>query len=269
MPGFQIGQLKLHYVVQGTGSAVLFLHELGGSTYTWADVLPSCAAAGFRAVALDMRGAGRSEVPASPYSLADLASDVLALMDALDVPDAFLVGLAVGGLVALEAAITALDRVAGLVLLDTPLLVPKATGAYSRQRAEVVLREGMSSVADRSISRSFPPPVAARCPTAVSAYRTRFLENDPRGYAFASLAVSDADFRTSAPGVDVPALVLVGEHDELFPPEKVLELARALPQATYHCIRGAGHFPPLQTPAEVSDRILRFLEGCAQRGVQA
>jgi 3-oxoadipate enol-lactonase len=263
-----VNQLRLYCRIEGNGPAVVLLHELGGSSLTWTALQAALAVEGFRSIALDLRGAGQSEVTTSPYSLADLGTDVLRTMDALQIPDAFVVGLAVGGLVALEVANTAQDRVRGLVLLDTPLFIPRDVAAYSRQRAEVVLREGLDSVVDLSISRSFPATVAAMCPDVVSDYRARFLKNDPRGYALASLAVLDADFRVSAPSIAVPSLVLVGEHDLLFPPEQVKALAEALPRATFWIIRDAGHFPPLQKPGEVNDWIVSFLKSCMKQGVQ-
>jgi len=261
----RVNHLWLHYVAQGDGPAIILLHELGGSTDTWADLQPSLVAAGFRTVALDLRGAGRSEVPAAPYSLADLADDVLTLLGVLGLSQAFFIGLAVGGMLALQLAVTSRSRVLGLVLLDATLVIPEATAAYARHRAATVLREGMAAVVDQSISRSFPPPVAAACPQVISAYRARFLQNDPHGYALASLAALEVDFRGAAAGIDLPVLVLVGEHDLLFPPEQAQMLARALPQATYHVIPGAGHFPPLQTPEMVSERVVSFLGQCVAR----
>lgn len=262
MPEVRVNQLRLHYVAEGDGPAVILLHELGGSTETWRDLQPSLARAGFRAVALDLRGAGRSELPAAAYSLPDLANDVLQLMDALGLSQAFFVGLAVGGLVALQVAVTSRSRVLGLVLLDGALVIPEANATYARQRAATVVREGMAAVVDQSISRSFPPPVAAACPQVMRTYRDRFLQNNPQGYAFATLAALQADFREAAPSLDLPALVLVGEHDLLFPPEQAQILAEALPQATYHVIPGAGHFPPLQAPEAVRKLVVTFLERC-------
>ncbi len=262
MADVRINGLRLHYVTEGDGPAVILLHELGGSTETWKDLQASLARAGFRAVALDLRGAGRSEVPAVAYSLSELADDVLELMDALALPQAFLVGLAVGSLVALQVAVTSRSRVAGLALLDATLAPPVANAAYARQRAATVLTEGMAAVVDQSISRSFPPPVAAACPRVMESYRDRFLQNDPQGYAFATLAALQADFRETARGLDLPALVLVGEHDLLFPPEQGKLLAEALPRATYHVIAGAGHFPPLQAPDAVRNLVVPFLTRC-------
>ena len=266
MPEVCIGQLRLYYEAEGDGPGVILLHELGGSTETWSDLQPRLVRAGLRVVALDLRGAGRSDVPAAGYALPDLADDVLRVMDAANLSEAFLVGLAVGGLVALQCAHERPGRVSGLVLLDTPLAIPETTAAFTRQRAEIVLREGMAAVVDQSISRSFPPPVAAVCPQALSRYRARFLRNDPHGYALASLAFLGADFRETAPRIDVPALVLVGEHDILFPPAQARLLAEALPRAGYHVLPGAGHFPPAQVPDAVRNLVVPFLSnGAADR----
>jgi 3-oxoadipate enol-lactonase len=266
MPEVRAGQLRLHYEAAGEGVGVVLVHELGGSTETWANLQPRLVGAGLRVVALDLRGAGRSDVPAAGYGLTDLADDVLRVMDAANLSKAFLVGLAVGGLIALQCAHERPGRVLGLVLIDTPLAIPESTAAFTRQRADIVVREGMAAVVDQSLSRSFPPPVAAACPPALSWYRARFLRNDPRGYALASLAFLGTDFREAASRIDVPALVLVGEHDVLFPPAQARLLAEALPRATYHVIAGAGHFPPLQVPDALANLVVPFLVGGAAGG---
>lgn len=268
MPEVRAGQLRLSYEIEGDGPGVVLVHELGGSIETWSDVRPHLVGAGLRVVALDLRGAGRSDAPAAGYGLPDLADDVLRVMDAVNLTDAVLVGLAVGGLVALQCAYERPSRVSGLVLLDTPLAIPETTAAFTRQRAEIVVREGMTAVVDQSIARSFPPPVAAACPQAMSRYRARFLRNDPRGYALASLAFLGSDFRAAASRIAVPALVLVGEHDVLFPPAQARLLAEALPRSTYHVIPGAGHFPPLQTPDAVCNLVVPFLAGKAASGAR-
>ena len=259
MPELLVANLKLHYVDRGQGPAVILIHELGGSALTWSHLSAALAAEGFRAVALDLRGSGSSALPPQIFSLADLASDVLALMDALGVAESCLVGLAAGGSIALQVAATAPKRVKAMVLIDTVASVPESAAAYTRRRAEAVLEKGMQVAVDESMSNSFPPS-ATFDPEAATLYRARYLQNDPHGYAWYSLALVDADFRDTARNLDIPALVLVGEHDRIFPPSRVRELAEALPHATYETIPGAAHFPPLQAPDAVRDRVLPFLQ---------
>ena len=97
MPEVRIGELRLYYEAEGDGHGVILLHELGGSTETWSGLRPRLVGAGFRVVALDLRGAGRSDIPASPYALPDLADDVLRLMNALVSPKPFLLAWLLGG----------------------------------------------------------------------------------------------------------------------------------------------------------------------------
>jgi 3-oxoadipate enol-lactonase len=246
-------------VEQGFGVPVVLIHELGGSTETWRYLQPALRDAGFRVVALDLRGAGKSEVPSTPYSLSDLSADVVKVMDTLTIDRAFLIALAVGGFVALEAAVTRPERVRGLVLLDTPLFMTQAGASYSVRRASVVRERGMSEVVDESISRSFPSSGGPWPAQLVAAYREQYLANDPEGYALATEAILEADFRDRASQISAPALVLVGEHDVLFPPDRVRQLADALPAATYGVILRAGHFPPLQRPRAVQEHVIPFL----------
>ena len=104
MPEVLNGPLRLYYEAAGEGAGVVLVHELGGSTKTWADLQPRLVGAGLRVVTLDLRGAGQSDVPAAGFGLTDLADDVLRVMDAANLSEAFLVALAVGGLVALQCA---------------------------------------------------------------------------------------------------------------------------------------------------------------------
>lgn len=258
MPELLVTNLKLHYVDRGQGPAVILIHELGGSALTWSHLSAALVAEGFRTLALDLRGSGSSAVPTQPFSLADLASDVVALMDALRIADACLIGSAAGGSIALQVAATNPERVKAMVLIDTVASVPEGAAAYTRRRAEAVLEKGMQAAVDESMSNSFPSS-ATFDPAVATLYRARYLQNDPRGYAWYSLALLSADFRDTAGRLDIPALVLVGEHDRIFPPARVRELAEALPHATYEVIPGAAHFPPLQAPDLVRDRVLSFL----------
>ena len=96
-----------------TGPAVLFVHGLGGSAYAWWAQLAACEAGGYRAIAYDQRGAGRSSKPAGPYSVEQWAEDLVGLLDALGIERAALVGHSVGCMVAEHAALRLGERVRG------------------------------------------------------------------------------------------------------------------------------------------------------------
>ena len=116
MPFFDTGTISLFYREQGSGQPpVLLIHELGGSGDSWGGVLPRLAAAR-RTIAPDLRNAGRSEKPPGAVELEDLADDFSALLDALRLDTADIVGSALGSLVAVVMALRHPARVRRLVL---------------------------------------------------------------------------------------------------------------------------------------------------------
>jgi len=115
------------------GPAVVFIHGLGASMYSWRHQLEPVLAAGYRVIAFDNRGFGFSDRPARGYSNADYARLVVALLDSLGVDDAVLVGHSMGAAIAAEVALTHPDRARGLVLIG-----PALVGAWRRRAASSV-----------------------------------------------------------------------------------------------------------------------------------
>ena len=118
MPTASVNGIELHYHRAGHGPPVLFLN---GSGSTLADVAPllDIVAGQLEVVAHDQRGLGRSAKPPGPYTMADYASDALALLDLVAWPTCRVVGVSFGGMVAQELAVTAPRRVERLALLCT------------------------------------------------------------------------------------------------------------------------------------------------------
>lgn len=119
MPRIVVNGAALNFRETGRGELVVLLHGLGAHLGFWELHLVEELAARFRVVCLDLRGHGYSDMPASGYRPADIAQDVLALLDELDADRAHLVGHSYGGAVALELAVARPDRVASLVVADT------------------------------------------------------------------------------------------------------------------------------------------------------
>ena len=114
--------IRLHLVTEGEGPAVLFCHGFPGLWYSWRHQIPAVAQAGFRAIALDMRGYGRSDRPveASEYGNQTLVRDLTGVLDALEIDRAVFVGHDFGAQTCWAAALHAQDRVAGIVSIAVP-----------------------------------------------------------------------------------------------------------------------------------------------------
>jgi 3-oxoadipate enol-lactonase len=224
---------------------VLLLHELGGSSESWREVVPLLAP-DHRAIAVDFRCAGRSEKPVGSFKLSDLADDIEALLQSLGIADAVdVIGAALGSLVGALLAIRHTERVRHLMMCAVAPAMAGPTRAYLAERAEKVRVVGMRGFADASLANSFP----ASHPEQRAAYRAIYLGNDPAAYAELSLALARlemtaADWRA----IRAPTLVASGAHDFLWPPEVGRQVADLIPGARFVTMEDAGHFPHLQAP---------------------
>src|SRR5436190_23930468 len=120
----------------------------------------------FRTLRWDIRGHGASEVPPAPYSMDDLGSDLIALLDRLEIERASLCGLSIGGMISMWMAAHAPERVERLVLCCTSAQLGPPEGWH--QRAATVRAEGVEAVADAVLERWFTPNFAAKHPEVIS-----------------------------------------------------------------------------------------------------
>ncbi len=251
----RVGDVTLHVQVDGPVAApvLVMLHSLGTSLHVW-DEQAAALAGPFRVVRPDMRGHGLSDVTPGPYTIDGLAADVLGVLDALGVHQAHVAGLSIGGLVAQGVAHRAPDRVASLTLVDTALAIPPPEGWH--QRAALVRAHGMVAVADAVMARWVTPDFMDR--PGAHGLRAMLLRTPPEGYAAAAEAIAAADLTVATSALRIPALVVVGEHDEATPPALARALAAAL-NGTLTVLPGAAHIPTVQAPEAVTEAIRDFL----------
>ena len=168
-------------------------------------------------VRFDIRGHGRSPVPAGPYRIDDLGSDVLRLMDDLQLERASYCGLSIGGMVGQWLAINAPERLDRLILICTGAFLPPADPWL--ERAAAVRAAGTPDViADAVVARWFTEPFAAEHPDTVARYHAMIGATDPGGYAACCEAIAAMDLRAGLPSVTTPTLVLSGAQDPAIPP---------------------------------------------------
>jgi len=254
---------RVRIVESGQAEAfpVVLLHGWGASAYNFRDVLPALGAAGFHAIAPDLRGHGWSEtqVPAGAWSSAAIAVWVRRLLDALGVERCVLVGQSIGGAIAMDAASLMPGRVAGVVLL-API------GFTHVRRVTLARKLGL-----RYWRPSTPRWVVSWVIRRIYGIRRHWQERDideywvplrRRDVGGALLqSVREFNFEPRDPGD--PALgecrmvIRFGELDGLIPHSTATLHARRFPNADVAVFRGVGHVPAEEVPDEVSEIIIR------------
>ncbi len=265
-PGRDGVRLTVHGVelavsVEGEGRAVVFLHGYPLDRTMWAHQVANLE--GFRRIAPDLRGFGRSDAPDLGYSMVTWADDVAALLDALGEERAVLCGHSMGGYVAFEFARRHPDRLAGLVLVDTRAGADPEEGRRGRDAAIQLVREkGAGPIAEQMLPKLFAPESAGRRPEAVARMEAVMRRTPVAGIAGALAAMRDrADSGPLLETLGMPALVIVGEEDGLTPPAEAEAMAAALPGAVLRKIPDAGHLAPVEQPEAVTAAIAEFLGG--------
>jgi len=259
MPRVTVGDIALHYEVEGDGTTMVLIHGLGGDGRSWEADAPVFARH-HRVLRPDMRGCGASDKPPGPYSPALFARDLDALCARLGVGAVHVVGISMGGVIAQRLALDSASRVRSLVLISTSSEVSERATATWQRLADVVEREGFDTrTADAS--RAFSPSFTARHPEVVAEVGRRNAANDPRSYAAAARAMSDYHFTPELPRLKVPTLILQGLDDQLTPPGGSVKLQRALPHARLLMIADAGHNLPMEQPEVFRNSVLAFTAG--------
>jgi 3-oxoadipate enol-lactonase len=212
----------------------------------------------FRLLRYEHRGHGGSPAPPGPYSIAELGTDVLRLLDEFEIKTARYCGVSLGGMVGMWLAATAPDRIEALALCCTSAYLPPAQ--FWRDRAARVRADGMTSISRQVVARWFTPGYQAAHPGTVAGFVTT-LERDvvPEGYAGCCEAIAAMDLRPVLASVTAPTLVLGGAEDPATPPWHGAVIASAIPGARLRVIRGAAHLANVSAAAEFSAALLAHL----------
>lgn len=230
--------------------AVVLLGSLGSNRSMW-DAQVRELARDHTVVAVDHRGHGTSEVVPGPCSIADLAEDVLALLDSLGIDRFHVVGLSLGGALAQWLAVHRGARVRSAALLCTAARFGEPSGWADR--AAAVRAGGTEAVADAVVARWITPARAESDPDLVAGLREMVLETSAEGYAAACDALSGWDGRADLGRITCPTLVVAGDEDPSTPPEVLREIADGVPGAEFVTLSPAAHVPTVEMPDRVSE----------------
>jgi 3-oxoadipate enol-lactonase len=254
--------LEVHHVVDASpdlpddAPVVVLSNSLGTTLAMWEPQVPALAEH-FRVVRYDTRGHGRSPVPPGPYSIDDLADDLLGLLDRVGVEKAHLVGLSLGGMTAMRLAARNPERVDRLVVLCTSALLGPAQGWLDR--AATVRAEGTGAVADASLERWYTPAFRAAHPGSVEAARAMVASIPPEGYAACCEAIAAMDLTEDLADITAPTLAIAGADDPSTPPEHLERIAAAVKDGRLLVVPHSAHIASQEQPGAVTRAVLAHL----------
>jgi pimeloyl-ACP methyl ester carboxylesterase len=231
---------RIWYATYGDGAPVILLHGGLGHSGNWGYQVPSLIAAGYRVVLIDSRGHGRSTRDARPYSYDLLASDVLAVMDALELERAAFVGWSDGACTALVLAAVDPDRVSGVFFFACNV---DPSGVRDMDEPNPVFNRCFSRHATDYARLSATPDDFGAFVEAVS-----LMQQTQPNFTADDLA-----------RIQVPVTIVQSEHDEFIKREHAAYLAATIPDAGLVILPGVSHFAPLQRPDEFNAAVLTFL----------
>ncbi|MEE8311337.1 MAG: alpha/beta hydrolase [Candidatus Binatia bacterium] len=235
---------------------MLLIHGLGGSRAAWPGVAAPLAAT-HRVIGMDLRGSGESPLGDEPLSFAVLAADAIAVLDAVSIEKAHVIGHSLGGVVTQELLVGHPGRVASAVLVSTSSRVGEAAAKGWLRLADVVETRGLSD-SPGSRSRAFAEGFEVRNPALVEELAHIAAASDRYGYAAQARIAASYDYTDALAGVRAPCLVIQGLADRLTSPGGSVILQRAIEGARLEMIEGVGHNAHLEMGDRFVDMATRF-----------
>jgi 3-oxoadipate enol-lactonase len=253
--------MKINHRLDGPRDApvVTLTHPLGVTLAIWDDHVAALTKR-FRVLRYDVRGHGGSEIPPGPYTLEQMSGDLFDLLDSLGTAETHFVGVSMGGLIGMTAALRQPRRIKNLVLCDTTACYGPGVRPMWEDRIRVAESEGMTpTLVDRTMAIWFTDAFRAKRRDEVTRIASMLRTTDPRGYAAAIRAIGFVDLTERIGAIRCPALVVVGEQDPGTPPAMARVIHERIAGSELLVIPGSMHCAVVEDAARFLAALLGFL----------
>ena len=269
MPHAEVNGRRLHFLRRGSGDPLLLIQGLSGNHLHWGEPFLSRLEPAFEAISYDHRGIGRSEPAPAGFTIGDLADDAVALLDALELPGAHVMGVSMGGMVAQELALRHPDRVRTLTLgctyaggegsvLTDPAIIQRLTQLFLSGRIGEAMQEGYrinvsaQYAADPSHIEPFKR-IAAELPATLEIMLAQ------------AQAVQGHDTSLRLSQIRMPTLVVHGTEDQMLPVANAHAIAARIPDARLEILEGVGHLFWWEQPDRSAELVAELAAGATAR----
>lgn len=257
---------KIRYEVRGQGDPLALIMGYSGSSRTWGEPFISAISRRFSTILIDNRGTGESDHPDRPWTLPDMADDVVAVLDDAGVARAHVYGISMGGMIAQEFALHHPERLRGLILgctncgfANSVLAPPEATAALAPNPDEPLAQQARRMLEACCSPAFVASPMGQRIIDErikeMSAYPATPLHSYRRQWE--AIAAFDSFARLGR--IKAPTMVITGSADPIVPAANSDLLHRGIPGSKIHSIEGAGHLFFWEAPEESAEAPGDFL----------
>ncbi len=259
----RLNEIMINYAERGLpqGKPLLFIHGFPFNHTMWEPQMKALPNE-VRAVAFDLRGHGKSDVGDGQFTIDFLVDDLIALLDHLGIDRALLCGLSMGGYVALRTIERYPKRVRGLILCDTRAEADSNEGKAKRSSQIIaVKKDGVKPFAENFLKAVLAPSTFESQPKIVEKIRHMIEATSQRaiGGTLLALAARTSSLETLS-SIDVPTLIMVGEHDALTPPDASRTMHEKIKGSRLEIIPGAAHVSNLENPEVFNRHLLNFVK---------
>ena len=260
-----INGITMAYDEAGEGPPILLIHGFPLNRRMWRPQLNKLPLSGYRVIVPDLRGFGESDAPEGPYSMELFADDIVGLMDHLEIEQAVIGGMSMGGYVLYNLLERYPERLRAAIFITTRCTADDEAGKARRlQLATDVRKFGPQMVADAFVKLLFAPGTQLERPKLVEEVYGWMAETDSRGLAGGLLAMRDRkDYCPFLGSIAIPALAIGAEGDQAAPPETARAIAAGIPGCKLAIIPNAGHLANLEDVKAFNAAVLEFLAGLA------
>lgn len=253
--------MRTNHLLEGPAGApvVTLTHPLGATLALWNDHVAGLAQR-YRVLRYDVRGHGGSDVPPGPYTLEEMASDLFELLDSLGIADTHFVGVSMGGLIGMTAALARPERIKSLVLCDTTACYGPAGRPMWEDRLRIAESEGMSPLlVGRTMAVWFTEAYRVARHKEAERVAAMLRHTDPRGYAACVRAIAFVDLRERIGRIDRPTLIVVGEQDPGTPPAMARVIHERIAASELLVLPGSMHCAVVEDSDAFLGALLDFL----------
>lgn len=239
----RIGDVFIHYTIEGDGPWVTMSHSLACDMHMW-DEEARRLCRDYRVLRFDTRGHGASSAPPGPYSIETLAADVYGLFEELGIRETHFVGLSMGGMIGQTLALAHPEVVTSLVLCDTS----SDFSLNVEERARIVEAGGLEPMVVPTLGRFLSEPFRNRSPEVVDKVAAMIRNTPAPGYIGCCHAVSKIALASRLHEIRCPVLVVVGEHDAVTPLSMARQIHESIPGSELFVVPDAAHLANLEQP---------------------